>query len=67
MLTLAFSGLFLVLAEKWRSVTYGNDGFTFRAPDLFRDRMTFYFFVLASLVVIFWRSTALLIHQQVVF
>jgi len=53
MLTLAFSGLFLVLAEKWRSVTYGNDGFTFRAPDLFRDRMTFYFFVLASLVVIF--------------
>lgn len=53
MLTLAFSGLFLVVAEKWRSVTYGNDGFTFRAPDIFRDRMTFYFFVLASLVVIF--------------
>lgn len=53
MLTLAFSGLFLVLAEKWRSVTYGNDGFTFRAPDMFRDRMTFYFFVLASLVLIF--------------
>ncbi|MDM5248523.1 branched-chain amino acid ABC transporter permease [Lysinibacillus sp. G4S2] len=53
MLTLAFSGLFLVVAEKWRSVTYGNDGFTFRAPELFRDRMTFYFFVLACLVVIF--------------
>ncbi|WP_082389483.1 branched-chain amino acid ABC transporter permease [Lysinibacillus sp. ZYM-1] len=53
MLTLAFSGLFLVLAEKWRSVTYGNDGFTFRAPDVFRDRMTFYFFVFTSLVVIF--------------
>lgn len=53
MLTLAFSGLFLVVAEKWRSVTYGNDGFTFRAPDIFRDRMTFYFFVLASLVIIF--------------
>ncbi|WP_083244686.1 branched-chain amino acid ABC transporter permease [Lysinibacillus fusiformis] len=53
MLTLAFSGLFLVLAEKWRTVTYGNDGFTFRAPDMFRDRMTFYFFVLGSLVLIF--------------
>ena len=53
MLTLAFSGLFLVVAEKWRSVTYGNDGFTFRAPEIFRDRMTFYFFVLACLVVIF--------------
>ncbi|WP_336634512.1 branched-chain amino acid ABC transporter permease [Lysinibacillus fusiformis] len=53
MLTLAFSGLFLVLAEKWRTVTYGNDGFTFRAPDMFRDRMTFYFLVLGSLVLIF--------------
>ncbi|MGN4125185.1 branched-chain amino acid ABC transporter permease [Lysinibacillus sphaericus] len=53
MLTLAFSGLFLVVAEKWRSVTYGNDGFTFRAPDIFKDRITFYFFVLACLVVIF--------------
>lgn len=53
MLTLAFSGLFLVVAEKWRSVTYGNDGFTFRAPDIFKDRITFYFFVLACLAVIF--------------
>ncbi len=53
MLTLAFSGLFLVVAEKWRSVTYGNDGFTFRAPDIFKERITFYFFVLACLAVIF--------------
>lgn len=53
MLTLAISGLFLVVAEKWRTVTKGNDGFTFRAPDAFRDRIFFYFFVLACLVVIF--------------
>jgi len=53
LLTLSFSGLFLVVAEKWRSITYGNDGFTFRAPEMFRDRMTFYFIVLACLVVIF--------------
>jgi branched-chain amino acid transport system permease protein len=53
MLTLAFSGLFLVVAEKWRSITYGNDGFTFRAPEIFKDRITFYYFVLACLVVIF--------------
>ncbi|MGG0657473.1 branched-chain amino acid ABC transporter permease [Rummeliibacillus pycnus] len=53
MLTLAISGLFLVLAEKWRAVTKGNDGFTFRAPDAFRDRIFFYLFVLACLVVIF--------------
>lgn len=53
MLTLSFSGLFLVVAEKWRSVTYGNDGFTFRAPEIFKDRITFYFFVLTCLVIIF--------------
>ena len=53
MLTLSFSGLFLVLAEKWRSVTYGNDGFTFRAPEIFKDRIMFYFFVLTCLVIIF--------------
>ncbi|MFJ7953160.1 branched-chain amino acid ABC transporter permease [Lysinibacillus sp. NPDC096418] len=53
MLTLAFSGLFLVVAEKWRSITYGNDGFTFRAPEIFKDRITFYFFVLTCLVLIF--------------
>ncbi|ETT80960.1 branched-chain amino acid ABC transporter permease [Viridibacillus sp. FSL R5-0477] len=53
MLTLAISGLFLVVAEKWRTVTKGNDGFTFRAPDVFRDRVIFYFFVLVCLVVVF--------------
>lgn len=53
MFTLAISGLFLVLAEKWRTVTKGNDGFTFRAPEEFRDRIFFYFFVLACLVIVF--------------
>ncbi|WP_241535926.1 branched-chain amino acid ABC transporter permease [Indiicoccus explosivorum] len=54
MLTLALSGLFLVLAEKWRSVTNGNDGFTFSAPDVFRDRAVFYLTVLALLVVVYF-------------
>lgn len=53
MLTLAISQLFFVLAEKWRSVTHGGDGFTFRVPDLFRDRFTFYYITLICLVVIF--------------
>ena len=35
MLTLAFLSLFLVAAEKWRTLTYGNDGFTFRVPEFF--------------------------------
>ncbi|MEK4630191.1 MAG: branched-chain amino acid ABC transporter permease [Solibacillus sp.] len=53
MFTMAISGLFLVFAEKWRTVTKGNDGFTFRAPEIFRERLYFYFFVLVCLVVIF--------------
>ena len=53
MLTLAVSQLFLVLAEKWRSLTHGGDGFTFSVPDIFRDRFTFYYIALGLLVLIF--------------
>ncbi|MFE8700293.1 branched-chain amino acid ABC transporter permease [Cytobacillus sp. FJAT-54145] len=53
MLTLAFAGLFLVLAEKWRTMTYGNDGFTFRTPDIFKDRMDFYLICLVMMIVVF--------------
>ncbi|WP_252502404.1 branched-chain amino acid ABC transporter permease [Sporosarcina sp. Marseille-Q4943] len=53
MLTLAVSGLFLVLAEKWRTVTHGNDGFTFKAPEFFKDRMMFYFATLICLVLVY--------------
>lgn len=54
MLTLALAGLFLVTAEKWRSVTGGNDGFTFRLPEFFRDSQTMYWFCLLALVLIFF-------------
>lgn len=53
MFTLAVSGLFLVAAEKWRTLTMGNDGFTFRAPELFADRTTFYLFVFFCLLLIY--------------
>jgi branched-chain amino acid transport system permease protein len=53
MLTLAVSQLFLVLAEKWRALTLGGDGFTFSVPDVFKDRMSFYFIALSSVMVIF--------------
>lgn len=53
MLTLAVSGLFLVLAEKWRTMTYGNDGFTFRTPEIFKDRFDFYLICLITMVIIF--------------
>ncbi|MEH7120162.1 branched-chain amino acid ABC transporter permease, partial [Neobacillus vireti] len=53
MLTLSLSGLFLVLAEKWRSMTFGNDGFTFRVPELLIDRTHFYWLSLCLMVAIF--------------
>ena len=53
MLTMALAGLFLVLAEKWRTLTYGNDGFTFRVPELFIDRTNFYIICLLSMIAVF--------------
>ena len=53
MLTLAVSQLFLVLAEKWRTLTHGGDGFTFSVPDVFGDRLSFYYITLICLLVIF--------------
>ena len=50
MLTMALAGLFLVLAEKWRTLTFGNDGFTFRVPELFIDRTNFYIICLAVMI-----------------
>lgn len=53
MLTLAFASLFLVLAEKWRTMTHGNDGFTFRTPEIFKDRMDFYLICLITMILVF--------------
>lgn len=53
MITLAFAELFFILAEKWRSLTRGTDGFTFPVPDLFHDRQSFYYICLVLLIVIF--------------
>lgn len=54
MLTLAFASLFLVLAEKWRTLTFGNDGFTFGVPDLLKDRTTFYLICLVLMLGVFF-------------
>lgn len=53
MLTMALAGLFLVLAEKWRTLTFGNDGFTFRVPEIFIDRTNFYIICLLSMIAVF--------------
>lgn len=59
MLTLALASLFLVLAEKWRSLTMGNDGFTFKIPELpegLQDHRNtvIYMFCLLSMILIFF-------------
>ncbi len=53
MLTLGFAELFHVIAEKWRSLTRGGEGFTFRVPEFLSDRLTFYYVALISLVLIY--------------
>lgn len=53
MLTLSLSGLFLVLAEKWRTLTFGNDGFTFRIPEVFIDRTNYYLICLIVMIAVF--------------
>lgn len=54
MLTLAFAGLFLVGAQKWRSLTKGADGFTFSIPDAFKEREVLYFTTLLLMIIIFF-------------
>lgn len=51
MLTLAVAGLLLVLAEKWRSLTMGGEGFTFPIPDLFKDRVSLYLIALIAMIL----------------
>lgn len=53
MLTLAFSGLLLVLAEKWRTLTRGNDGFTFPIPSELKDRTVLYMVSLVVMVAVY--------------
>ncbi len=54
MLTLAFASLFQVASEKWRSLTSGNDGFTFRIPEILIDRSTFYLICLILMVILYF-------------
>ncbi|WP_188205700.1 branched-chain amino acid ABC transporter permease [Alkalibacillus aidingensis] len=59
MLTLALAGMFLYIAERWRSVTGGNDGFTFRIPELpgaLQDHrnLVIYLFTLFMMVILFF-------------
>ena len=52
MITLAFAELFYIIADKWRSVTNGADGFSFSIPSFLQDRVVLYYVVLVFLVLI---------------
>jgi branched-chain amino acid transport system permease protein len=54
MLTLAVAELFAVIGNKWRSVTNGADGFSFRVPDIFRDRLIFAYVAIIFMILIFF-------------
>lgn len=52
MITLAFAELFAIIAEKWRVVTNGSDGFSFNVPDILADRTVFYYVILFFMVLV---------------
>ncbi|MGQ9531883.1 MAG: branched-chain amino acid ABC transporter permease [Desulfotomaculales bacterium] len=54
MLTLAFGELFFIAALKLRSITGGEDGFSFSVPPVLQDRILYYYMVLFVFVVVSW-------------
>lgn len=52
MITMAFGELFFLAALKLRTVTGGEDGFSFRVPEILRDRVGFYYLALIILIVV---------------
>lgn len=53
MLTLSLSGLMAVAAEKWRSLTFGSDGFTFMIPEPLINRSNYYLLCLLVMIAVF--------------
>jgi branched-chain amino acid transport system permease protein len=53
MITLAVASFFQILASQLSELTGGEDGLTFRLPELLRERLTAYYVVLAVATVLF--------------
>lgn len=51
MITMALSEIVRNAAERWRSVTNGADGLTFKVPGVLSDRLAFYYIALVFLIV----------------
>lgn len=60
MITMAFGELFVIGADRFRTLTNGADGLTFAIPDIFKDRIVYFYIVLAFIILSFyvlWRFT----------
>lgn len=60
MITMAFGELFVIAADRARHLTNGADGLTFSIPGIFKDRIVYFYVVLAFLILSFyalWRFT----------
>jgi len=53
MLTLVLGEFFLILAERWRSLTNGSDGFTFRIPELIDHKLIFCYLAVLFLIAVY--------------
>ena len=53
MITLAVASFFAILASQLSNVTGGEDGITFKVPELLRSRITAYYFVFGAALALF--------------
>jgi len=51
MITMGFGEIMRNVMERWRTVTNGNDGLTFRVPEPFNDRVFMYYACFAFLII----------------
>ncbi|MBE3553738.1 MAG: branched-chain amino acid ABC transporter permease [Thermicanus sp.] len=54
MLTLAVAELLAVIAEKWKSITGGADGFSYSVPAFLKDKLTFSYVAIAMMLLIYF-------------
>jgi len=54
MMTLALGELFYIAAFKFRGLTGGEDGFSFRVPELLQDRIVIYYLALLFMVLVLY-------------
>ncbi|WP_053083761.1 branched-chain amino acid ABC transporter permease [Rubeoparvulum massiliense] len=53
MLTLAVAEMVAVFAEKWGKITGGSDGFNYKKPELFQDRLLFTYLAIIFMLLIY--------------